>query len=78
MINPQKTAEGLPTSLVTRLYDCTGSCSDGTKGFLLFFINEDGNPSIHTQTSNGCVDMALHKLIEVYISQPTQKTKTDQ
>jgi len=56
----------LPQTILTKLYDCTGSPSGGNKGFLLFYINDLGQPSISTKTENGCVDMALSKLVELF------------
>jgi hypothetical protein len=63
----------IPESLLTRLFDTTGSISEGTKGFILFYVNDEGMPSVFGNSSNACVDMALHKLIELYISQPQQQ-----
>lgn len=57
----------LPQSILTKLFDCTGSPSGGNKGFYLFYINDLGQPSIATKTENSCVDMALSKLMELSI-----------
>jgi len=61
----------LPETLLTRLFDCSGTQSDDTKGFVLFYINESGQPSVTSKSSNMTIDMALHKLIEIFASQPT-------
>jgi len=58
----------IPDSALTRLYDCTGTQSDDTKGFILFYINSLGQPAVTSKSSNMTVDMALHKLIEVFIN----------
>ena len=63
----------IPDSLLTRLFDSSGSIDDGTKGFVLFYINDSGQPSAYSRTANPCVDMALHKLIELYALQLTSK-----
>lgn len=60
----------IPESLINRLFDCSGSIAEGTKGFMLFYINESGVPAVYSKTDNSCVDMALHKLVELYVSQP--------
>ncbi len=65
-----KQDSSIPDSLLTRLYDSTGCMSFGTKGFLLFYVNDQGNPSVFSNTSNTCIDMALHKLVELYMTQP--------
>jgi len=63
-----KSDHTLPQTILTKLFDCTGSASGGNKGFFLFYINDLGQPSIATKTENGCVDMALSKLIDLYQS----------
>jgi hypothetical protein len=60
-----KSDNTLPQSVLTKLYDCTGSPTGGNKGFFLFYINDLGQPSFSTKTENSCVDMALSKLIEL-------------
>jgi hypothetical protein len=60
-----KSDNTLPQSILTKLYDCTGSPTGGNKGFFLFYINDLGQPSFATKTENSCVDMALSKLIEL-------------
>lgn len=60
-----KSDNTLPQSILTKLYDCTGSPTGGNKGFFLFYINDSGQPSFATKTENSCVDMALSKLIEL-------------
>jgi hypothetical protein len=57
----------IPDSVLTKLYDCTGSPNGGNKGFLLFYVNEHGQPSIVSKTQNVCIDMALSKLVEVFL-----------
>ena len=64
----------IPQSLLTRVFDASGSIEEGTRGFLIFYVNESGIPSVYSKTSNACVDMALHKLVELYINQPTNQT----
>jgi hypothetical protein len=60
-----QTDNTLPESILTKLFDCTGSPSGANQGFFLFYINDRGQPSIATKTENSCVDMALSKLIEL-------------
>ena len=60
---PVNQEASIPESQLVRLFDTTGTQSDGTKGFILFYINDLGHPAIVNRTSNGCVDMALHKVM---------------
>tara|TARA_R110000824_G_scaffold365943_1_gene554527 strand:- start:262 stop:492 length:231 start_codon:yes stop_codon:yes gene_type:complete len=60
--------QGLPQSLMDKIYDSTGSVSGGNRGFLLLYVDKNGCPSMTTKTENPCVEMALSKLIELAIS----------
>ena len=55
----------LPQSLLQKLYDSTGSSSGGNKGFLLVYVNSEGDPVISGKTESSCVEMALTKLLEL-------------
>ncbi len=69
MNNFDKTDNTLPLSLLTKLFDCTGSESGGNKGFFLYYINDVGQPTFATKTENTCVDMALSKLVEISLDE---------
>ncbi len=56
----------LPISLMTKLYDATGSLDGSNKGYFLFYINDKGEPVLTTKTSNLCVSTALHRIIDLY------------
>ena len=45
----------LPQSLLQKLYDSTGSSTGGNKGFLLVYVNSEGEPVISGKTENSCV-----------------------
>jgi len=40
----------LPISLMTKLYDATGSLDGSNKGYFLFYINDKGEPVLTTRT----------------------------
>lgn len=65
MNNFDKTDNTLPNSILTKLFDCTGSVSGGNKGFFMYYINHVGQPTMVSKTDSVCVDMALTKLIEI-------------
>lgn len=58
----------LPESFLKQLFDFSGS-TDGNKGFILAFVNQDGSPMIYTKTDNEIVDLGLRKALEKYIIQ---------
>tara|TARA_A200000159_G_scaffold119263_1_gene113193 strand:+ start:258 stop:479 length:222 start_codon:yes stop_codon:yes gene_type:complete len=64
-----KTDNTLPHSILTKLFDCTGSVGGGNKGFFLYYINDVGQPTFATKTDNTCVDMALSKLVEISLEE---------
>lgn len=55
----------IPQSLLMKLFDFTGSSSGANKGFFLYYINENGEPTMVSKTENACVEMALARLIEM-------------
>ena len=55
----------LPQSLLQKLYDATGSSTGGNRGFLLVYVNSEGETVISGKTENSCVEMALTKLLEL-------------
>jgi len=66
-ITDEITQHSLPQSLLQKIYDATGSSSGGNKGFLLVYVNSEGCPSIASKTENHCVEMALTKVMEIFI-----------
>ena len=65
----------LPQSLLQKLYDSTGSSTGGNKGFMLLYVNSEGDPVISGKTENACVEMALTKLLELSIKNDGELTK---
>ena len=53
----------LPESFLKQLFDFSGS-TDGNKGFILAFVNQDSSPMIYTKTDNEIVDLGLRKALE--------------
>jgi len=64
-IQEESNSEGIPQSLLDKIYDSTGSANGGNRGFLLLYVNKDGCPTMTSKTENPCVQMALSKLIEM-------------
>ena len=58
----------LPESFLKQLFDFSGS-TDGNKGFILAFVNQDGSPMIYTKTDSEIIDLGLRKALEKYIIQ---------
>ena len=64
-LQEESNSEGIPQSLLDKIYDSTGSANGGNRGFLLLYVNKDGCPTMTSKTENPCVQMALSKLIEM-------------
>jgi len=56
----------LPTSLLSKLFDATGT-DEGGRGFFLFFIDKDGNPCSVQKFEKPYIQSALMKTMESII-----------
>jgi len=59
----------IPNSVLSKLFDNTGSPTGSNRGFVLFYINSDGTPTVTSKTENACVSMALQKIIEIFLEE---------
>lgn len=62
----------LPQSILTKLYDSTGTVEGGNKGFTLIYVNQDGVPAIVSKTENSCISMAIIKTMEMYLDNSSE------
>lgn len=56
----------LPESFLNQLFEFSGS-TDGNRGFLLAYVNQEGSPMVYTKADNQIIEMGLRKAIEKYI-----------
>jgi len=56
----------LPESFLKQLFEFSGS-TDGNRGFMLAFVNQEGSPMVYTKCDNQIVELGLRKAIEKYI-----------
>lgn len=57
----------IPESLLSKLFDATGSANGGNKGFILTYVNELGETAIVSRAENNCVMLALRKTLEIFV-----------
>lgn len=57
----------IPESLLSKLYDATGSANGGNKGFIITYVNDAGDTTIVTRSENNCVMLALRKTLEIFV-----------
>ena len=56
----------LPKKLISQLYEFSGS-TEGTRGFLLLHINQEGSPMIYFKADNQIIDLGLRKALEQFV-----------
>lgn len=56
----------LPESFLEQLFEFSGS-TDGNRGILLAFVNQEGSPLIYSKADNQIVEMGLRKAVEKYL-----------
>ena len=57
----------IPESLLSKLFDATGSASGGNKGFILVTVNDKGDPTLLSRVENSCVHFALRRAMELFL-----------
>lgn len=75
MSTSAKDKTSIPESLLSKLFDASGTKSGGTKGFILTYVNSDGDTSIITRTENNCILLSLKKTLELFVDQDGMSLK---
>lgn len=57
----------LPSSLLEKLYEFTGSSNESSKGFLMAYVDQEGNPMIFCRAGSQIVEMGIRKALEKYL-----------
>lgn len=57
----------IPPPALIKLFDYSGNKNGGNKGYFLFYIDDEGSPSLVTRFSDSATEMALMKAIEVFV-----------
>lgn len=65
----KESAVSIPNSILTKIFDHTGSDTGGNRGFVLFYINPDGTPTVTSKTENACVSLAIRKVMEMFLDE---------
>lgn len=61
-----RTESSIADSLLIKLFDQSGNKNGGNKGFCLFLINGDGNPSCISNYSDAATKLAIASVINRY------------
>ena len=63
--NTENTGNTIPETQLVKLFDATGTAYGGNKGYILFYINEQGNPFAVMKFENQAVKMSLEKAVDL-------------
>ena len=55
--------------ILEKIYELSGGTEESSKGFLLAYVNSEGEPIIHSKAPNQIVHMGLIKAIEQFLIQ---------
>ena len=59
----------IPEQFLDQLFEFTGSGEDQSKGFMLCYTDQGGNPMILSKVGTQIVEMGLRKALEKYLIQ---------
>lgn len=57
----------IPESLLSKLFDETGTAEGNGKGFFLFYVNNEGEPMFTARFENTSIRLALEKMTEMVV-----------
>ena len=57
----------VPSALLDKLYEFTGDINENSKGFMLAYTDQNGNPMIYCRAGSQIVDMGIRKALEKYL-----------
>lgn len=56
----------LPEAFLEQLFELSGS-TEGNRGFILGFVNQNGDPMVYHKSDNQIIEMGLRKALEKYL-----------
>ena len=59
----------IPETFLEQLFEFTGNADDQSKGFMLCYTDQYGNPMILSKVGTQIVEMGLRKALEKYLIQ---------
>ena len=69
-IDPENLAPfQIPDDFLEQLFEFTGNADEQSKGFLLCYTDQSGNPMILSKVGTQIVEMGLRKALEKYLIQ---------
>jgi hypothetical protein len=57
----------IPQDVLDKLYEFTGGSSDQSKGFILAYADQNGNPMIYCRAGTQIIDLGIRKALEKYL-----------
>ncbi len=68
-----KATNNIPETLLSKVFDATGSASGGNRGYIIAMVNSNGDPTIISRFENSCVSLALRKALELFVDTDNQQ-----
>jgi len=59
----------IPDNFLERLYEFTGNSEESSKGFLICYTDQNGQPLVLTKAGTTITEMGLRKALEKYLIQ---------
>jgi len=56
-----------PPSLIQKIYELSGGTDDHSKGFLMAYTDQNGNPMVICKAGSPIVEMGIRKALEKYL-----------
>tara|TARA_A200000159_G_scaffold164665_1_gene195375 strand:- start:3099 stop:3359 length:261 start_codon:yes stop_codon:yes gene_type:complete len=57
----------IPADVLDKLYEFTGGSSDQSKGFILAYTDQKGDPMVYCRAGTQIIDMGIRKALEKYL-----------
>jgi hypothetical protein len=57
----------IPQSILDKIYEFTGNSSEGSKGFLMVYPDQNGTPVVYGRCGSQIVEMGIRKSLEQYL-----------
>lgn len=59
----------IPEKFLDQLFEFSGGQDESSKGFMLCFVDQGGNPMVLTRASTQIIEMGMRKALEKYLIQ---------
>lgn len=65
----------IPDKFFNKLFEFTGS-EEANKGYILVYVDQNGNPIVRTETSSAIIEMGLRKALMRFLKEAEDNEKS--